>query len=37
MGTRDEEELIPALVNGSVMPMTLSEAMARQAGLQSPD
>ena len=37
MGTRDEEELIPALVNGSVMPMTLSEAMARQAGLPSPD
>ena len=37
MGTRDEEELIPALVNGSVMPMTLSEATARQAGLPSPD
>ena len=37
MSTRDEEELIPALVNGSVMPMTLSEAMARQAGLPSPD
>ena len=37
MGTRDEEELIPALANGSVMPMTLSEAMARQAGLPSPD
>ena len=37
MGTREEEELIPALVNGSVAPMTLSEAMARQAGLPSPD
>ena len=37
MGTREEEELIPALANGSVIPMTLSEAMARQAGLPSPD
>ena len=37
MGARDDEELIPALVNGSVLPMTLSEAMARQAGLSSPD
>ena len=36
MGTREEEELIPALANGSVAPMTLSEAMARQAGLPSP-
>ena len=37
MGSRDDEELIPALVNGSRVPMTLSEAMARQAGLPTPD
>ena len=37
MGSCDDEELIPALVHGSMIPMTLSEAMARQAGLQAPD
>ena len=37
MGSRDDEEVIPALVNGPMIPMTLSEAMARQAGLQAPD
>ena len=28
MGTHDDEELIPALVDGAMIPMTLSEAMA---------
>ena len=37
MANNDDEELIPALANGAMIPMSLSEAMARQSGLPSPD
>ena len=32
----DDAELIPALVDGTVIPVRLSEAMVRVAGLPSP-
>ena len=35
MGSRDDEEVLPALVNGPMIPMTLSEGNGKTSGITS--
>ena len=37
MDSNSEEELLPAVINGTMVPMSLSEAMAVQSGVANPD